>query len=67
MHIVTITKLCFLTATGEPSVVSAFAAVLALRNAVAAARNESGNDEWFEMGKSLLLQDNYTDNTQHTV
>lgn len=40
-----------MTATGEPSVDSAFAVVLAMRNAIAAARKDAGNEEWFEIGK----------------
>lgn len=37
-------------ATGEPSTDSAYAVVLAMRNAIHAARKEVGNNEWFEMG-----------------
>ncbi len=38
-------------ATGEPSVDASFGVVLAMRNAIASAREEAGNTEWFEMSK----------------
>lgn len=41
----------YFTATGEPVVDSAFALVLAMRNAIAAARKDVGNEEWFEISE----------------
>lgn len=29
---------------------SAYAVILAMRNAIAAARKDAGNEEWFDMG-----------------
>ncbi len=34
---------------------SAFALVLAMRNAIAAARKDVGNEEWFEISKLFYL------------
>lgn len=44
------------TATGEPSTDAAYAVVLATRNAIASARKDAGNEDWFEMGKKFKLQ-----------
>lgn len=41
-------------ATGEPSTDSAFALVLAMRDAIASARADVGNTEWFEMSKDNM-------------
>ncbi|CAL8096692.1 unnamed protein product [Orchesella dallaii] len=44
-------------ATGEPSTDSAFSAVLAMRNAIASARADAGNTDWFEMSGPVTPED----------
>jgi hypothetical protein len=43
--------LFYLTAAGEPSLCSGVCVLLALRQAIAAARADAGNTEWFQLGK----------------
>ncbi len=42
----------FILATGEPALCTGVAVLFALRNAIAAARNDIGRKEWFEFGKN---------------
>jgi len=44
-------------ATGEPSTDAAFAVVLAMRNAIASARQDAGNNEWFDMSGPVTPED----------
>jgi len=44
-------------ATGEPSTDAAFAVVLAMRNAIASARQDAGNTDWFEMSGPVTPED----------
>ncbi|ODN05815.1 Aldehyde oxidase 4 [Orchesella cincta] len=44
-------------ATGEPSTDAAFSVVLAMRNAIAAARADAGNTDWFEMSGPVSPED----------
>ncbi len=42
-------------ATGEPPLCMSVSVLFALRNAVCAARSDSGISDWYQMGKSYIL------------
>jgi xanthine dehydrogenase/oxidase len=44
-------------ATGEPAADAAFSTVLAMRNAIASARQDAGNTDWFEMAGPVTPED----------
>jgi xanthine dehydrogenase/oxidase len=44
-------------ATGEPAADAAFAIVLALRSAIASARKDAGNTDWFDMSGPVTPED----------
>ncbi|CAL8069378.1 unnamed protein product [Orchesella dallaii] len=44
-------------ATGEPSTDAAFGVVLAMRNAIASARADAGNTDWFQMSGPVTPED----------
>ena len=44
-------------ATGEPTLVASFGVVLAIKDAIHAARRDAGNNDWFQLDTPVTLED----------